>query len=369
MKKWYSPALESLRKVLREKKRINGLDFLQDYVLDNRENYFQELEFEDVDQFVTDQFDDFQSWLTAQAGVRVLANGKWVEPGSAADSSGSGFDPSHGTSEKSAISSDDAALLDLEVFNISPSHFESFKTLYAKLAATNLSEAKYKCAFRLAKCGEIKNDVPDYELINFWIYASDAAAEAGFKDNACDCLSEAAYHYQRISKFREAAEYFEKAAQVLADSDSKRKRQILKNARAQYQMIGDHDSATKVFLEEKELEAKAAKRSLKFALFIYWLTSNYGESPGRVALNVLGVWVLSVIVFSLFLVSEDLSQGFLGRLLDCIYYSVVTFTTLGYGDITPENAFGKIASGALAILGLLYTSLFMVTVVRRYGRD
>ena len=369
MKQWYLPALESLLGELKKDKKVKGLDFLQDFVLENREIYFQELEFEDIDQFVTDQFEQFQNWLKAQSGVKVLANGKWVEPGSSAETIGEGFDPGSTTSEADILSSGDVALLDLEVFDISPTQFDSFKDLYAKLSATNLNEVKYKCAFRLARCGELNNDVPDYELINLWINASDAATEAGFKENVCDSLFEVAYHYQRISKFREAAEYFEKSAKALADSDSRRKRQILKNARAQYQMIGDHDAATKVFLEEKELEAKSARRSLKLALFVYKITSNYGESPGRVALNVLCVWFLFVISFSLFLAGKGLSQDYPDRILDCIYYSVVTFTTLGYGDITPENAFGKIASGVLAILGLLYTSLFMVTVVRRYARD
>jgi hypothetical protein len=47
---------------------------------------------------------------------------------------------------------------------------------------------------------------------------------------------------------------------------------------------------------------------------------------------------------------------------------VANHRTLGYGDIYPVTIPGKLLAGALAILGLLYTSLFMVTVVRKYAR-
>ncbi|ART63122.1 potassium channel family protein [Kushneria marisflavi] len=368
MNEWYEAAIESLLNDLEKEEKIIGLDFLQDFVLENREDYFQDLEFEDIDQFVTDQFDDFQGWLRTQAGIKVLANGKWIKSDSATESSGSDFSLDLEMLEENILNPDDIELLDLEAFNLSPDHFDSLKSLYARLAATRLAESKYKCAFRLAKCGELNNDIPDYERIQLWINASEAANEAELKDKVCDSLYEAAYHYQRISKFREAAQYFERSAESLVDHDPKRKHQILKNARTQYQMIGDHDAASKVFLQEKDLEYKSSNRPSKLVLFLYKITSNYGESPSKVAWNILFVWVIYTAVFCFFLSSENLGQGYLARLLNCFYYTVVTFTTLGYGDITPLNPFGKIASGFLAVLGLLYTSLFMVTVVRRYAR-
>ena len=53
---------------------------------------------------------------------------------------------------------------------------------------------------------------------------------------------------------------------------------------------------------------------------------------------------------------------------DALYFSVVTFTTLGYGDYTPSNIISRIVTIFLSIGGLLLASLFLVTLVKRYGR-
>lgn len=368
MADWYTVALDKLIDDLKSNEKVSGLDFLEDFVLENREQYFEDLEFDDVDRFVSNQFEDFQDWLTKQTEVKVLPNGKWVKQTLAVGSTHSVFTSSLETAEEMLLNDEDIKLLELQIYEITPSNFEDFQALYAKLSGANLAEYKYKCALRLAKCGEIKTEVLDYQLIKLWVNAFDAASEAGFKDKACDSLSEAAYHCLRISKYKDAAQHFEKAAEILDDNKFDLKSQLLKNARTQYQAVGDHDSATKVFLEEKNLERRSASRPVKLALFLYRFTSNYGESPSRVAINVIFVLAFSVLFFYVTLVSEDLSTAFFEKLVDCFYYSVVTFTTLGYGDITPENISGKIFSGFLAFLGLVYTSLFMVTVVRKYAR-
>ena len=62
------------------------------------------------------------------------------------------------------------------------------------------------------------------------------------------------------------------------------------------------------------------------------------------------------------------ANGVIDSFTTCFYFSVVTFTTLGYGDFSPVNAFTRLISSSEAICGLLLTSLFMVTVVRKYAR-
>ena len=53
--------------------------------------------------------------------------------------------------------------------------------------------------------------------------------------------------------------------------------------------------------------------------------------------------------------------------LTCFYYSVVTFTTLGYGDITPIGHLRPIAA-AEAFIGSFSIALFVVVFVRRMVR-
>ncbi len=365
MNVWYMDALDKLLEKLKLEGRVNGLDFLEDFFLENREMYFEDLEYDDVEQSVSSEFEAFQNWLKEQDGIKILPNGKWIQRPQN-DNAIQGEVLRELEVDVITLTEEEGRLLELQIYEMSSTHFASFKALYSWLAATNLNEKKYKCAFRLAKCGEINRDVHDNELINLWVSASGAASDAGFSKKTCESLSEAAYHCLRISKHKDAAGYFQNASKILDVTDFELKSQLLKNSRIQYQMVGDHESAADVFSEEKKLEYSAASLPLKFVLSLYRVTSNYGESPGRVAVNV--VIVLIVATFLSYLSGIKCGEPFLERVVDCLYYSVVTFTTLGYGDITPVTIPGKLLSGFLATLGLLYTSLFMVTVVRKYAR-
>jgi hypothetical protein len=50
------------------------------------------------------------------------------------------------------------------------------------------------------------------------------------------------------------------------------------------------------------------------------------------------------------------------------YYTVVTMTTLGYGDIVPRSNAGMVAASAEALLGLLWLSLLASIVIKKVWR-
>jgi hypothetical protein len=52
----------------------------------------------------------------------------------------------------------------------------------------------------------------------------------------------------------------------------------------------------------------------------------------------------------------------------CLYFSFVTFTTLGYGDVRPCGALGQFLSCAEAVAGFVLMTLFLVCVVRKFSR-
>ena len=56
------------------------------------------------------------------------------------------------------------------------------------------------------------------------------------------------------------------------------------------------------------------------------------------------------------------------RLWIAFYFSVVTFTTLGYGDYVPGSVAGQVFAGAEALLGVFVMSLFLVCFVRKFSR-
>lgn len=53
----------------------------------------------------------------------------------------------------------------------------------------------------------------------------------------------------------------------------------------------------------------------------------------------------------------------LSRFDEFAYFSLVTITTLGYGDITPENLVAGITAGLQATVGVFYTAVLVASLV------
>ncbi|HHX8564391.1 TPA: ion channel [Vibrio diabolicus] len=75
---------------------------------------------------------------------------------------------------------------------------------------------------------------------------------------------------------------------------------------------------------------------------------------------------ISVVIYYIFGI-HDGNTTIKGEFGTSVYFALVTFTTLGYGDFSPVGAVRFVAT-AQALLGLLLTSLFMVTLVRKFSR-
>ncbi len=62
-------------------------------------------------------------------------------------------------------------------------------------------------------------------------------------------------------------------------------------------------------------------------------------------------------------------EGVIFAWQDFVYYSYVTLTTLGYGDILPATFLAKWAVTAEAIIGVLYITIVMARLVGLYSAD
>lgn len=371
MVNWYEGALDKLKVLLIADKRVNGLEFLEDFVLESREQYFENIELYDIDHFVSEEFEPFQKWLedSQKQHVHVGKNGKWYSSSVKKKSS---------TPIKSSfnLSGEEIKLLELEALGLHAGKMKEFLALSHKLESTNFHDLKFKCAFRLAKCAELNREVHENELIKYWLNAANEAINANAIVDACECKSKAAYHHLRVSNHEEAAKVYEEAFHIVKNTEFKNKMQLLKSARIQYQLFGDNDSASNIFAKEKKLELEEASRFKKIALWLYWLSSDYGESPVIVLVNCLIILLISTMIaygmnITVSNVAEIESLPEVSKwsyLANSAYYSVITFTTLGYGDFYPKTHLGQLFAGILAMLGLIYSSLFMVTVVRKYSR-
>ncbi|MBQ4879731.1 MULTISPECIES: ion channel [Pseudoalteromonas] len=103
----------------------------------------------------------------------------------------------------------------------------------------------------------------------------------------------------------------------------------------------------------------------------------YGEKPENVIRFSLGMILLCALCYFMlginyngdviqFAANAPLKQN-LHSMLNCFYFSVVTFTTLGYGDITPVGITRLIAT-IEAFIGSFSLALFVVVFVKRMTR-
>ena len=146
-----------------------------------------------------------------------------------------------------------------------------------------------------------------------------------------------------------------------------------------FQHSGDHVRAGEFFIREmhciwQQRKAEGNWRWIPGALLEY--LCGFGERPWRM----LG-WMLGIIALFAFLHTGwgqiehlDVGLGFdpslagVERFWRAVYFSVETFTTLGYGDLTPKCVCGYILCSLEPLVGTILVSLFLVCIVRKFSR-
>lgn len=153
------------------------------------------------------------------------------------------------------------------------------------------------------------------------------------------------------------------------------------NVKQCYQRTGNYDEAGCFYYGEMELKRKLARGRKRCLIDLLRRTCGYGERPSLVLLNAFLVIFLWAVIFSFTGISthgveeklalqldlsETLDTGI--HLLRCLYFSAITFTTLGYGDYHPSSTSSQLAAAAEAFLGILMTALFIFTFGRKMMR-
>jgi len=157
----------------------------------------------------------------------------------------------------------------------------------------------------------------------------------------------------------EKNESFEKASEVYTQL-----RNLFSNS-GHFLESGKYHVRKMISLRNKEKNAFK-----KLTSWIYWLTAGYGESPFRIF-----YWMLLfIIVFAVGYFSSHISYcGCISDVVkdfcECLYFSTVTFTTLGYGDWLPGDRFSKALAGIEAFSGLVFLAIFSVLIARKMSRE
>jgi hypothetical protein len=132
--------------------------------------------------------------------------------------------------------------------------------------------------------------------------------------------------------------------------------------------IGNGREAAIFRRREKERWTKVYFREGRFgkaALYSLWgLTSGYGESLVRWGASCSVVLSAFALMYSYFEAISPVSGAF-----DYLYFSIITFTSLGYGDIHPEGIVGKVLASAEIVLGLIMFGVLLSFLGSRFQRS
>lgn len=135
---------------------------------------------------------------------------------------------------------------------------------------------------------------------------------------------------------------------------------------------GRYDDASWASFKERQLERKYLlqnKRISYLPSLLMALLCGYGEKPYRVIMSSMVIVFLYSFIYAalnILKVPQDFPSISFG-LWDYIYFSIVTFTTLGFGDLTPKMApLFQMLAGSEAFIGAFMMGLFIFTLARKY---
>ncbi|MGY3869465.1 potassium channel family protein [Aeromonas crassostreae] len=226
-----------------------------------------------------------------------------------------------------------------------------------------------------------------------WAKKRELALEEGvFQDFTIEC-EEMRFHSSRavLKNFTIRAKHFDATmehtnldkVQVSYNEngriDHSEASKLYRNAKRLFSSVGDTVDAGECYYQEKLHEMKSLARPKELfkerwlrsglrqrggfslrcylkcaAKFVSFITWGFGERPIRSLLMSMGVILLAALTY--FLAPASVTHHELGRSL---YFSIVTFVTLGYGDISQTASPLQLLSAIEAFCGMFLTGLFL----------
>ena len=108
----------------------------------------------------------------------------------------------------------------------------------------------------------------------------------------------------------------------------------------------------------------APKHSIEFVSDLYFSLKR--EKFPQIVLAIFAAVLVAALLMTFIEGSPEAmlkgEQGFLDRLATAIYYGVVTITTVGYGDYSPQTAGGRFLAVVLMLFGMVFVSMLTATI-------
>jgi len=155
---------------------------------------------------------------------------------------------------------------------------------------------------------------------------------------------------------------------------------VYRQLKLNFQESGDYQRAGEFYLRERECYRTRAKEEGRWLEWLgqslIYYVCGHGERPGWVVGWMVGIIVVFAWVQGLLGIADGTGELLVGGwgapawepFRKALYFSTVTFTSLGFGDLRPTSALGETVAGIEAALGLALMSLLLVCIVRRFSR-
>lgn len=178
-----------------------------------------------------------------------------------------------------------------------------------------------------------------------------------------------ARHCLKSGRPDDARKHFQEADEIYLE--------ILNNHRAAGRQEEAGETSYRLMRVKHELLPKWT--AARWASRMVDIMCGYGERPARVVLFFFVVTMLCAVFYFMFGVAESVSGEYLGydstlgfaanfdHFLNCVYFSVLTITTTGYGDIIPAESTRGVAA-AESFVGAFIAALFVLVLSRKMMR-
>jgi len=245
--------------------------------------------------------------------------------------------------------------------NMEKSIFQNVDLHNIKFEHTNLKGAILKKVYINNVC------ITDCDCRSFKIINSDVK-EFEFEDNYLTKFDEHTF----IDKIKIDKRYKKSYAVAF---------KVYKGIASKFEANALLNNAGEYYYMSKCMEYKSLTGMNKVKAAIFWLLCGYGERPTFALITSLEIVLVFAIMYMLtglsvgeYVISyKDVSlQGFPYQNLDrdfmkSLYFSIVTFTTVGYGDITPIG-YSVLLSGIEMMLGVTMVGIWTATLARKITR-
>lgn len=379
-KSWFESAKDALEEEINESGTVDGVGFLSGYLQSHWPIDLDEsVDDEQFEAYVSESIDCFEDWLkSSNSGIEVQDNYAWGTVESVLQSERDGG--------STALTEAQDSLLQQAFETLEKSDFAELSNIRNLLIKMPMLTGASKAALMAAKLGDKHTDIGGSKRAEAWAELAKLSKELDDSKNACRYYEEAG-GIVFIEDPSMAAQYYEQSANNSADDNWEKKHQLLRTARVLYANAGLNDDASKLYIQESNLKVENGESWDKFYGRCYCVLSNYGESPWRVFGWMLGVIAFCALIYwcvdintpgaGVYKCSHSTEQGnFICNELEAerahpfthLYFSAVTFTTLGYGDFSPAAGAARVVAAIQAFLGLMLSSLFIATFLRKFSR-